>query len=113
MTDAAVWSHPARRSGDPCVGGTRVPVNLVIAVVWAHGVAEAETSYDLSRQQILGACWYAGVGNAVSLWGKGGLRARRGPWHKRWGQWAEEMHTHMWHGNWDDVTDPPTQEAGE
>lgn len=109
MSDAAVWIDPARRSGEPCVGGTRIPVNMVINIVWKRGLDVAYECWpDLTRQEILGACWYAGAGNVVRLHGKGGKYvAYRGPWRKRWGAWAAEVHQAMWSGRWDDVPDPP------
>jgi len=117
MSDAYVWIDPARKSGEPCVGGYRLPVDLVIVTVWVHGVAEAMTTYDLTRAQVIVTCWYAGAGNVVRLHGKGGKYvARRGPWRKRWGAWAVEVHGALWASttvDYDEVPDPPTATTGQ
>lgn len=111
MSDAYVWIDPARKSGEPCVGGHRLPIGLVIDTAWVHGIAEAMTTYDLTRAQVLVACWYAGSGNVVRLHGKGGRYvARRGPWRKRWGAWAAEVHQALWQSTTVDyaaIPDPP------
>jgi uncharacterized protein (DUF433 family) len=111
VNDAAVWIDPGRCSGEPCVSGHRIPVELVIGSVWWHGVDSAMGTYALTREEVLGACWYAGAGNVVRLHGKGGRYvARRGPWRKRWGAWAWESHDALWNHLYDDVNDPPRGE---
>ena len=108
MSDAYVWIDPARCSGEPCIGGTRINVSLVVGNVWTHGVENAMDLWCLTRGQVLGACWYAGAGNVVRVHGKGGKYVgHRGPWRKRWGAWAHEVHGHLWKQELDDVTDPP------
>lgn len=111
MSDAttAVWIDPARRCGEPCIGGTRIPVSMVIATVWNRGLDVVfECWPNLTRQQVLNACWYAGSGNVVRLHGKGGRYvAYRGPWRKRWGAWAEQVHEGLWSSDVDDLDDPP------
>lgn len=110
MSDAYVWIDPARRSGEPCVGGTRIPVEMVVGVVWAYGMSEAITHWpDLTRAQVLTACWYAGTGYPVRLHGEdGGYRPKPWPRADRWGEWAQAMHDALWSGRPDDVTDPPS-----
>lgn len=108
MSNAYVWIDPARKSGEPCVGGTRVPVEMVADIVWAHGVDEALTQWPyITRPQILNACWYAAVGNVVRLHGKGGKYvARRWAHRTNWARWARDAHQALWEGRFDDVTDP-------
>lgn len=105
-----VWIDPARRSGEPCIGGTRVPVDMVVNHVWQRGVDSAMDTWCLDRAQVLHACWYAGAGFVTRLHGKGGQYvARRGPWRKRWADWARAVHGSLWHQNLDDIPDPPTE----
>ncbi len=115
MSDAYVWIDPARKSGEPCVGGHRVPVEMVIGVVWESSVDNAMDLWCLTRAEVLGACWYAGVGNVVRLHGKGGKYvAHRGPWRKRWGVWARQVHGALWSSttcNYGAVPDPPREAA--
>lgn len=107
---AAVWIDPGRKSGEPCVGGHRIPVEMVINTVWHHGVHEAMSQYVLPRAQVLGVCWYAGAGNVVQLHDDDGAYvAKRGPWRKRWGTWAADAHQGLWQDEPDIVPDPPTK----
>lgn len=115
MSDAYVWIDPARRSGEPLIGGHRLPVELVIGMVWDGDVRTAMLTWDLTRAEVLGACWYAGIGYPVRLHAKDGTyRPYRGPWSKRWGTWAAQVHDALWAVttvNYDDVPDPPLAEA--
>ncbi len=104
----AVHIDPAILSGTPCI--SRVPVYMIVEMVWRHGVDEAERTWSLSRGQILNACWYAAVTNVLHVWrGRGslGVRTRRAPWQKRWLGWAEEVHPALWSRKYDAVPDPP------
>lgn len=94
MSDAAVWIDPARRSGDPCIGGTRLPVDTIIEAAWRNGVPAAIDTWEVTRAQVLGACWYAAT-----------YGTRR--WRKRWHDWATVNHGAMWGDRYDDVPDPP------
>jgi uncharacterized protein (DUF433 family) len=107
----AVWIDPGRHGGDPCCGGTRVPVNLVVATVWRDGVDTAIDCWDLTRGQVLNACWYAAVINMVDIYKHRGTgyRSRGGPWRGRWGDWAEQVHGRLWSSDVADVPDPPRQ----
>lgn len=112
MSDAYVWIDPARKSGEPCIGGHRLPVEMVIATVWRSGLDEALHCWpQLTRGQVLVACWYAGAGNVVRLHGRGGAYVGyRGPWRKRWGAWAAEVHDGLWLSatvDYDVIPDPP------
>lgn len=107
-----VWIDPGRKSGEPCIGGHRVDVGMVIGCVWDSDVRNAMDLWCLTRPEVLTACWYAGVGNVVRLHGKGGKYvARRGPWRTRWGAWAAESHPALWSHRYDDVTNPPGKDA--
>jgi uncharacterized protein (DUF433 family) len=106
--DEAVWIDPARHSGDPCIGGTRIPVHAVIEMVWRDGVDAATDTWSISRTQVLHACWYAAVINVVHVYApRGGWNTRRGPWRARWGDWAEKVHGQLWHNDTADIPDPP------
>lgn len=105
----AVWIDPGRCGGDPCCGGTRVPVHLVAGMVWRDGVDAATDCWDLTRTQVLHACWYAAVINVVTIYKRKGpgYSTRRGPWRARWGDWAEQAHDQLWHNDTTDIPDPP------
>lgn len=112
MSDAYIWIDPARKSGEPCIGGTRLDLDIVVETVWHSGADNALDLWpQLSRGQVLVACWYVGAGNVVRLHGRGGKHvAYRGPWRKRWGSWAAEVHQALWSSttvDYDAIPDPP------
>lgn len=110
--DAYVWIDPARRSGEPCIGGHRLGVDCVVASVWDSDVENAMDLYSLSRGQVLVACWYAGAGYPVRLHNRRSeYKPHKGPWAKRWGTWATEHHQALWESrsvDYDAIPDPPT-----
>lgn len=99
--------NPAMRWGQPCVNGTRLPVDAVAGMVWAEGVDVAADQYDLTRADVLVACWYAGT------YGLPGRRESLFPvrqWPKRWGAWADSVAGALWkvtEVDYDAVPDPP------
>ena len=109
---AHVWIDPARRSGEPCIGGHRLGVELVIESVWYGDVHQAIATYDITRGQVLVACWYAGAGYPVRLHNKRSeYKPHRGPWAKRWGPWAADVHQALWQStsvDYDAIPAPPT-----
>lgn len=109
MTDNFIWIAAGRRSGEPCIGEHGVMVDPVVRTVWAHGVEEALAQWpQLSRGQILTACWYAGAGYPVILHGaRGEYSPRNNKWAARWGKWARRWHGYLWSGKTDVVKDPP------
>jgi hypothetical protein len=117
MSDAYVWIDPARRSGEPCIGGHRLPVEMVCDAVWSAGVEQAIDLWCLARQEVLVACWYAGVGYPVRLHNnRSEYRPYRGPWRKRWGTWAADVHQALWSVttvDYDAIADPPTALADD
>jgi uncharacterized protein (DUF433 family) len=59
MVDAAVWVDPGRRSGEPCIGGTRIPTHMIASLVWDGGFELVRQGWPyLGVEQILGACWF-------------------------------------------------------
>ncbi len=103
---AYVWVCPGRQSGQPCVGGHRIPVDMVVDMVWWNGVRDAMRAWELTRGEVLAACWYAAEINVVRLG-----QSRRGPWRARWGAWAEDAHGALWKGDYKAVADPPSKDA--
>lgn len=90
--------HPSRRSGEPTVGDSRIPVDMVAGVHWQHGLAEAETQWEpqVTRDGVLAACWYVA---------RYGTRT----WRKRWAGWLEVADEMLWHsGSWDTCPAPPS-----
>lgn len=107
-----IWIHPARYSGKPCVGGTRVPVDAIVGLVWQYGVDDAMVTYDVPRETVLVACWYAGLYGTVDPYisrrpGNARVNADR-TWIRRWRDWAEGAADPLWRGEIDDVLGPPT-----
>lgn len=95
--------YPGRMGGQPTVGDSRIPAELVAGVCWAHGMDEAETQWEpyVDRDGVLLACWYMG---------RYGTRT----WRKRMASWIEDADYALWHGedeSWDNCPDPPMREA--
>lgn len=111
MSDNYVWIDPARKSGEPCIGGTRIPVSMVAELVWAEDVGAAEDTWDLTRGQVLVACWYAGAYGIVELHDRNGYRTRLPTaWRRRWREWAWQVHPALWEVtrlDYDAIPDPP------
>lgn len=100
-----VWVDPARQSGKPCIAGTRIPTASAARYVWdGPGVAGALKAWpDVTRGQILVACWYEAVH------GSGGTDAGM---RLVWARWAELAGEAMWSAEvaYDTIPDPPSRE---
>jgi uncharacterized protein (DUF433 family) len=103
--EEGVWIDPARLSGMPCVNGHRIPVEMVVGMVWADGVESAQQTWNLTRGEVLNACWYAAAINVEEP-----FQRRRGPWRTRWQEWADEAHPHLWRSDYDVAPDPPSRD---
>lgn len=113
--------HPGILSGTPCLEGTRIPVYLVAEMVWADGVASAQETWDLTREQVLVACWFAGSYGTLHLWAEPEKEDdpwsspdayRPNPvcpeWLERWRPWAQAAAGALWRGDFAGVSDPPS-----
>ena len=89
-----VWIDPGRMGGTPCLSGRRLPTESVATVTWTRGMAEACSCWDLSRSEVLVACWYE--------W-----RHRNS--EKPRGRWAKRAFPLLWKGDYDAVPDPPVK----
>lgn len=84
---------PSVLGGDPAMGQTRIPAQVIINLVLRQGVETTARDYGLARADVLTACWYAARYGARS-------------WRKAWGAWAEANEQAMWRGHWAAVRDP-------
>lgn len=75
--------------------GTRIPTHMVAEYMWHDGYSDLTYGYDLTRGQVLVACWY---------------EAEHGTYRKQWSAWVEEHFTKMWHANWKAVPNPPSKD---
>lgn len=90
-----VGISPGMRSGQPTVNHTRLSVEAITEYVWAgDGLDWLAGEYDVTRPDILVACWYRGT-----------YGSRK--WRQRWGPWAEQVHGELWHHRYD-IPDPPS-----
>lgn len=109
--------EPGMLSGQPCINGTRVPVLSIAGSIWSgESVAEVAGDYDITRADVLVACWYAGT------YGLPGERSKRLAgtryWRDRLGNWAQQVGGAVWSAHevadYDAIPDPPDRtEAGE
>ena len=91
---------PARLSGSPVVGGTRLPTRTIAEYVWA-GMSLDEVckiwegpNEPLDRRAALVALWYES---------KHGAR----PMKKAWREWGKRAGAMLWHGD-GGLPDPPS-----
>lgn len=105
---------PAIHSGVPCLNHTRLPVNTVAGVYHQHGLDEIQRGWDVTRPDVLVACWYVGIYGVEDFTTRddGTVRLHRGPkpgWRAIYGAWAVENGAPLWSGAYDLVPDPPTK----
>lgn len=108
---------PAMLSGEPCLNHTRIPVYMIAELVWNEGVGEAMLMWELSRAEVLVACWYVGAYGVPEIHATESVQKHTGQvyrqqpvnreWLNRWRAWAEESSGALWTGKYDEVTDPP------
>jgi len=112
---SGVSFHPGMFSGSPHLTGHRLPLYLIVESVWYGGVSFAMENYEITREEVLTACWFAGIYGFDSIWRTRkpyGIRLKLDrKWSRRWREWAITNHSEMWNGNWDDVLDPPSKET--
>ena len=99
-----VVAHPGRCSGQPTVGESRIPAEMVAEVMWQHGMGEAESQWEpiVDRYGVLAACWYM-------------TRYGSRTWRKRWAEWLQTAEPELWHvtqDRWDSCPDPPSLTGG-
>ena len=81
----------------PTIEGHGLGAELVARRVYALGVNEQIDDYELTREQLLIACWWAG------LYGPRSLR-------RVFGEWAQTAGRHLWYGCIQ-IPDPPRRVA--
>jgi len=91
-----VFDPQIQMPGTPTLSGHRLTAELMAARVWIDGMAFAKDDYQLRREELLVACWWAGS-----------FGPRK--WKKRWGEWALNAGSHLWH-NCIAISDPPTED---
>lgn len=94
---AEVSVCPGRRSGTPCVGGTRIAAEHVAEYVWQSG-GNARERFGLTRGEMLVVAWYVATYSSKK-------------WRTRWGKWATDHYDALWRADYDAVPDPPTREC--
>lgn len=100
MTDPAIRVSPGVMAGLPCIAGTRIPAKQIAGCWWRGAYPTVDSlgdTYDLTRAQVLVACWYMAL--------SGGPR-----WRNRWGAWAASAGSEMWRGRSDLVPPPPQRQ---
>ena len=95
---------PARRWGDHTIRDSRLPVWAVVSSLAAgESVDEVADDYNITRADVLCACWYVGMYGLPGIDG-----ARR--WQRALREWAKPAGSAMWHAGTCDyaaIPDPP------
>ena len=95
---ASVEYHPGiQLPGTPTIKGHRLGAAAMSRCVLANGFDDTLEDFILTREELLVACWWAG------LWGPRKFR-------KLWGKWAELAGNHLWH-SCINIPNPPGEAA--
>ena len=89
-----VVNDPAVRSGAPTIENHGLEAEFVTRRVLRFGVASEMEGYQLTREEVLVACWWSGT--------YGSRRLR-----EALGEWAGTAGTHLWY-RCISIPDPPT-----
>lgn len=111
MSDAYLTIRPGVAFGAPCVGRTGTAAWAIVGPIWAgDAVNDVAKDYDLTRNEVLVACWFVATYGVESAWWNGERRHRPGDvWTRRWGTWASKHAATFWRHEFDEVPDPPTR----
>ena len=94
-----VFDPTIQMPGCPTINGHRLGADFIASQVWFSGIVEALRSYELSREELLVACWWAG---------SFGSRRMR----KAFGEWATVAGHHLWY-RCINIAEPPRKEPEE
>ena len=83
--------------GSPTLEGHGLGAEFMAKRVYALGLRDQIDDYELTREQLLVCCWWAGTYGPRSL-------------KKAFGTWAKTAGWHLWHGCIN-VEDPPLRES--
>lgn len=81
--------------GPPTIEGHRLSAEFMARRVRVCGITEEMDDYQLTREELLVVCWWAGEFGSRRL-------------RKCWGGWAQIAHQHLWHGCIN-IPDPPME----
>jgi uncharacterized protein (DUF433 family) len=112
LVPSAIISTPSILNGEPVVLGTKLSVATIAEHVNKYGVPQTMENFNLSREQILDACWFVAVYGVESIQSnsknnsfyKGEPFSRK--WTKKWRQWAEESRELFEQRLYGDILDP-------
>jgi hypothetical protein len=86
-------------------------------MVWNENVDEAMSMWDLSRAEVLVACWFVGATGIMTIHTETAERKRINSaykanltsieWRRRWSKWANDYAVLLWSSDYGNVPDPP------
>lgn len=94
-----VFDPRIQMPGTPTISGHRLSARQIAQHAWCEGINETMQYYDLTREEVLLACWWAGH------WGPRLLR-------EAYREWSAEAAMHLWSGCIN-ITDPPDKVVRE
>lgn len=95
-THYAVSVMAGMQFGRPCIDGTRLPVDFVLGIYCARGMAETCDDYELHRGQVLACVYFAS---------EFGTRKQR----RLWKPWVEANWDALWRAEYWRCSDPPVE----
>ena len=90
-----VYDPQILRSGTPTIEGRSLAADFIAARVYKYGVESEMADYQLSREEVLAACWWTGLYS----------RRKVG---KVLHDWSREAGRHLWYGC-TQIADPPRE----
>lgn len=105
---------PDSLSGEPTLSDRRIAISTIGEHVRTVGVAATMRDYDLTRAEVLTACWYLGSYGITRIH-KPGKHRRTARYMvqqdrssvRKWRAWAEQNAAKFWDGQFDLIPDPP------
>ena len=91
-----IFDPTVQRNGTPTIEGHSLGAGFVADLVVARGGLDVMEDYEMTREQVLVACWWAG---------RFGTRRAKG----RFGEWAKAAGGHLWHSCFQ-TGEPPREE---
>lgn len=97
--ETVIVVHPGRMGGEPTIGHSRLPAEMIARTYWQLGFDEVLRMWDyLDKDDVLIACWFQA---------RFGTRSQRA----RWKDWLSGADMALWSGDFSTVELPPTEKA--
>lgn len=114
MNNTTITISPFNMSGEPTLGDRKIAISTLADHVLTFGVDATCTDYEISRAEVLVACWFLGSYGITTVQVRGKHSAT--PLYrvaqdrrtiKKWRKWAEKNAAALRNGDYDNIPNPP------